>query len=120
MGLVYFPTFTIKINHPWIGKYTISYGNGGDPITTYWDDPPRNGPNLPEVGPKLLSPTGGPKPPGFLLLEQRQRSTHQGQQPEDEDESLCRVLVQLWMDRAADDAAASWSPCVSWSQQSRP
>ena len=22
MGLVYLPTFTIAINHPWIGKYT--------------------------------------------------------------------------------------------------
>ena len=23
MGLVYLPTFTIKINHSWIGKYTF-------------------------------------------------------------------------------------------------
>ena len=24
MGLVYLPTFTVKINHSWIGKYTSS------------------------------------------------------------------------------------------------
>ena len=24
MGLVYLPTFTIKINHSWIGKYTVN------------------------------------------------------------------------------------------------
>ena len=33
MGLVYLPTFTIQINHPWIGKYTVRpmdpYGSYG-------------------------------------------------------------------------------------------